>query len=167
MAIGRAGKEDVVAVSVAPSKSPVYLRKKNNRGLPAAFEQSLPWADVVETQKFGKAAWYSKDVLPWPEGHVECIAIAQDKTIANKEKALREVIYFIKKAGEDIELARRQGGEAIKKIASMVRKHFPEPNEEAIIQSLRPDLNVINYRNLDIDEAGLKLVMDLAVEGGI
>ncbi len=49
----------------------------------------------------------------------------------------------------------------------MVRKHIPQHNEEAIIQSLRPDLNVINYRNLNIDAAGLKLIMDLAVEGGI
>ena len=49
----------------------------------------------------------------------------------------------------------------------MIRKHIPEHNEEAIIQSLRPDLNVINYQHLNLDLAGLKKIMDLAVEGGI
>ncbi len=104
----------------------------------------------------GIVAWYSKDVLPWPNGHVECIAIAQDKTIAGKREALQEVIRFVHKAGEDIEQARREGGAAMKEIAAMIRKHIPQHNEEAIIQSLRPDLNVINYRKLNNDEAGLK-----------
>ncbi|MCU7847195.1 MAG: ABC transporter substrate-binding protein [Candidatus Thiodiazotropha sp. (ex Lucinoma kastoroae)] len=167
LALGRGNEEDVVAVAVAPSKSPVYLRKKNNRGQPAAFEQSLPWADVVETHNFGHVAWYSRDVLPWPKGHVECIAIAQDTTIADKREALKEVIFYIHKAGEEIEQARSKGGEAIREIAAMVRKHIPQHNEEAIIQSLRSDLNVINYHNLNNDEAGLKQVMDLAVESGI
>ena len=105
--------------------------------------------------------------MQWPNGHVECIAIAQDETINNKEDALREVIKYIHQAGEDIEIARRKGGAAMKEIAAMVRKHIPQHNEEAIIQSLRPDLNVINYRNLDNDEAGLKQIMDLAVEAGV
>ncbi|MBW1861325.1 MAG: hypothetical protein JRJ02_02995 [Deltaproteobacteria bacterium] len=52
-------------------------------------------------------------------------------------------------------------------ITNMIRKHIPEHNEQAIIQSLRPDLNVINYRHLNVDKAGLKQIMDLAVEGGI
>lgn len=52
-------------------------------------------------------------------------------------------------------------------ISDMIRKHIPEHNQEAIIQSLRPDLNVINYSHLNVDEAGLKQIMDLAVEGGI
>ena len=33
--------------------------------------------------------------------------------------------------------------------------------------SLRPDLKVINYKHLNIDQGGLKQVMDLAVEAGI
>jgi len=167
MAIGRGKKEDVVIIGVAPPKSPTYLRKNNNRGRPAAFEQSLPWADVVETQNFGHVAWYSKDVLPWKNGHVECIALAQDKSIQEKEAAIREVIYFIHKAGQDIEQARAQGGEALANIADMVRKHIPEHNKAAIMQSLRLDLNVINYQHLNNDEAGLKVIMDLAVEAGI
>jgi NitT/TauT family transport system substrate-binding protein len=52
-------------------------------------------------------------------------------------------------------------------ISNMIRKHIPEHNEAAIVQSLRPDLNVINYRHLNLDPEGLRLIMDLAVEGGI
>ncbi len=167
LAIGRGTNEDVVAISIAPPLSPSYLRKKNSRSLPAAFEQSLPWADVVETQNFGHVAWYSKDVMPWPNGHVECIAIAQDSSIANKRLALKEVLKYIHQAGEDIEQARRKGGKHMLEIARMIRIHIPEHNEQAIIQSLRPDLNVINYRHLNVDEEGLKQIMDLAVEGGI
>lgn len=167
MAIGRGKNEDAVIIPVAPPKAPAFIKKKNSRGQPAAFEQSLPWADVVETKNFGKVAWYSKDVLKWPNGHVECITLAKDTSIASKKDAVKEVIYFIHKAGEDIEKARRVGGDAIKEIAAMVRKHIPEHNAEAIIQSLRPDLNVINYQHLNIDKAGIKMIMDLAVEGGI
>lgn len=133
----------------------------------ASFEQSLPWADVVETQGFGHVAWYSKDIMPWPNGHVECIAIATDKCIREKHEALKEVIAYIHQAGIDIEEARKEGGQAMVAVSDMIRKHVPEHNEEAIIQSLRPDLNVINYRHLNLDPAGLKQIMDLAVEGGI
>ena len=164
--VGGADK-DVVAIEVPPPRSPAFIKKNNSRGTPASFEQSLPWADVVETQNFGHVAWYSKDVMPWPNGHVECIAIATDVCIKNKEQALKEVIHFIHQAGLDIEAARTEGGPAMKAIADMIRKHIPEHNEEAIIQSLRADLMVINYRHLNLDKAGLKQIMDLAVEGGI
>lgn len=167
LGIGRGRDRDVVAIEVPPPKSPAFLKKNNSRGTPASFEQSLPWADVVETQRFGHVAWYSKDVMPWPNGHVECIAIATDDCIKTKESALREVIYYIHQAGLDIESARVEGGPAMTRIADMVRKHIPEHNEEAIIQSLRPDLMVINYKHLNLDKAGLKQIMDLAVEGGI
>jgi NitT/TauT family transport system substrate-binding protein len=167
LGLGRGRDRDLVAIEVPPPKSPAFIKKNNSRGTPASFEQSLPWADVVETQKFGHIAWYSKDVLPWPNGHVECIAIASDDCVTNKQAALNEVIHYIHKAGIDIEEAREQGGQAMKTIADMIRKHIPEHNEEAIIQSLRPDLMVINYRNLNLDKPGLKLIMDLAVEGGI
>lgn len=52
-------------------------------------------------------------------------------------------------------------------ISDIIRRHIPEHNQEAIIQSLRPDLNVINYYNLNIDKAGLNQIMTLAVEGKI
>lgn len=158
---------DVVAIAVPPPKSPAFLKANNNRAIPASFEQSLPWADVVETQNFGHVAWYSKDVLPWPNGHVECIAIATDQSIRNKQDALQEVIYYIHRAGLDIEAARQEGGSALQEIADMIRRHIPEHNEEAIVQSLRPDLMVINYKNLNLDPAGLRVIMELAVEGGI
>ena len=35
------------------------------------------------------------------------------------------------------------------------------------IQSLSLDLNVVNYKNMGLDKDGLKLILDLAVEGGI
>ena len=167
LGIGTGAEVDVVAVSVPPPEAPMFIRRQNIKGVAASFEQSLPWADVVETQKFGHVAWYSKDVMPWPKGHVECIALASDVAIKDKHEALQEVIYYIHQAGLDIEKARDEGGAAIKEIAAMVRRHIPEHNEQAIIQSLRKDLDVINYKNLNVEKAGIKMIMDLAVEGGI
>ncbi len=167
MNIGVGNDHDVLVIAVPPPKSPSFLKKKNNRNTSASFEQSLPWADVVETQNYGHVAWYSKDVMRWPHGHVECIVIATDKAIKEKSEALREVVYYLHQAGLDIENARREGGDAMTRITAMIRQHIPEHNQEAIIQSLRPDLNVINYYNLNVDKAGLKQIMDYAVEGGI
>ncbi|MBV1881306.1 MAG: ABC transporter substrate-binding protein [Pseudomonadales bacterium] len=167
LGIGTGYSEDVIAIAVPPPKAPVFIKKQNSKGIAASFEQSLPWADVVETQNFGHVAWYSKHVLKWPKGHVECIALASNDAIANKREAVREVIYFIHKAGLDIEEARESGGDALLAIAAMVRKHIPEHNEQAIIQSLRKDLDVISYRNLNVEKPGLKMIMDLAVEGKI
>ena len=167
LGIGRGNDKDVIAIAVAPPKAPAFIKRQNSKGIAASFEQSLPWADVVETQNFGHVAWYSKDVLPWPKGHVECIALASDQAIKDKRAAINEVIYYIHQAGLDIEAARNEGGQAIIDIATMVRKHIPEHNEQAIIQSLRIDLNVINYQNLNTEKPGMKMIMDLAVEGGI
>lgn len=158
---------EVLAIAVAPSKSPSFIKSKSNRLIPAAFEQSLPWADVVETGGFGKVAWYSKDVMPWKYGHVECIALATDKAIKNKFKATKEVMYYIQKAGNDIEDARNKGGAKLDAIVKIVRKHIKAHTREAIIASLNPELRVINYQYLAVDKRGLKQIMDLAVEGGI
>ena len=106
-------------------------------------------------------------MLPWPHGHVECIAIATDECINKKTEALKEVVHYIHKAGLDIEAARRAGGQAMADISDMIRKHIPEHNHEAIVQSLRPDLNVISYTHLNLDKEGLRQIMELAVEGGI
>ncbi len=158
---------EVLAIAVPPPKSPAFIKSKSNRAVPAAFEQSLPWADVVETGGFGKVAWYSKDVMPWKNGHVECIALATDKAIANKFEALKEVMKYIRQAGQDIEQARNEGGDKLEAIVDIVRKHIPAHTREAIIASLDPELKVINYQRLNVDKAGLKQIMDLAVEGGI
>lgn len=48
-----------------------------------------------------------------------------------------------------------------------MRKHIKAHTPEAIVASLNPNLRVINYQHLNIDEAGLKQIMDYAVEGGI
>ncbi|MBF0143406.1 MAG: hypothetical protein HQL59_08105, partial [Magnetococcales bacterium] len=36
-----------------------------------------------------------------------------------------------------------------------------------IVQSLRTDIDAINYRHLDTDRPGLQMIMELAVEAGI
>lgn len=167
LGLGSGRDRDVIAVMVPPPRSPAFIKKNNSRGIPASFEQSLPWADVVETQNFGHVAWYSKDVIPWPQGHVECIIIATDECVVNKRAALQEVIDYIHKAGLDIERARAAGGPAMLAISDMIRKHIPDHNEAAIIQSLRPDLNAIRYDHLNVDPAGLNQIMRLALEGGI
>jgi NitT/TauT family transport system substrate-binding protein len=158
---------EVLAITVPPPKAPAYLRGKSNRARPAAFEQSLPWADVVETGGYGHVAWYSKDVMPWDSGHVECIALATDQAINDKYDAIKEVMHYIHKAGEDIEHARNSGRDELNAIVEIVRKHIPAHTEEAIIASLDPTLYVINYNDLNIDKPGLKQIMDLALEGGI
>ena len=158
---------EVLAIAVPPPKSPSFLKSKSNRRLPAAFEQSLPWADIVETGGFGHVAWYSKDVMPWRHGHVECIVLATDKAINEKFSALKEVNRYIHRAGKDIEDARIAGGEALEAIVKIVRKHIPAHTRKAIIASLDPKLRVINYQHLNIDKPGLQLIMDFAVEGNI
>lgn len=157
----------VRAIAVPPSKSPAFIRGKSNRSIPAAFEQSLPWTDVVETEGFGHVAWYSKDVMHWPHGHVECIALATDQAISDKFEAVKEVMHYIHKAGEDIEQARQEGGSALEEIVKIVQKHIPAHSQKAIIASLSAELRVINYQHLDIDKPGLKQIMDLAIEAGI
>jgi len=160
-------KAEVLAIAVAPAKSPAFIKQKSGRAQAAAFEQSLPWADVVETGVFGHVAWYSKDVMPWKHGHVECIALANNNAIENKFKAVKEVMSFIHKAGRDIEQARMAGGDKLEAIVKIVRKHISAHNREAIIARLDPTLKVINYEHLNIYKAGLKLIMDLDVEGCI
>jgi NitT/TauT family transport system substrate-binding protein len=168
LGIGQKNKNvDVMAIAVPPPKSPDFLKLQDEQSHPASFEQSLPWADVVETGGFGKVAWYSKDVLPWPNGHVECLVIAQDESIKNKQAAVKEVIQYIHQAGMDIHNAQQSGEVELAKIADLIHKHIPIHSKEAIIQSLNKDLDVINYINLNIDQGGLKQVMDLAIESGV
>lgn len=158
---------EVLAIAVPPPKSPSFILGKSNRAMPAAFEQSLPWADIVETEGYGYVAWYSKDVMHWPNGHVECIALATDLAIKDKFDAVKEVMHFIHKAGADIELARNEGGKALDEIVQIVRKHIPAHSKLAIVASLSPELRVINYQNLNVDKLGLKQIMDFAIEGEI
>ncbi len=103
------GQADVRAIAVPPARSPAFIRGQSSRGRPAAFEQSLPWADVVETGGFGRIAWYSKDVMPWPDGHVECLALATDDALDMSTAAVQEVMAAIHRAGRDIEDARAVG----------------------------------------------------------
>ncbi len=158
---------EVLAIAVAPPKSPAFIKGKSNRATPAAFEQSLPWAEIVESGGFGHVAWYSKDVMPHPRGHVECISLATNNAIDTKFLATKEVMDYIKLAGLDIEQARKEGGDKLDSIVKIIRKHIPAHTREAIISSLNPDLRVINYQHLNIDKPGLNQIMTLAVEGEI
>ncbi len=158
---------EVLGISVDPHKSLPFIKIKNARAIAAAFEQSLPWIDLIETKESGKVAWYSKDVMKHKGGHVECITLASNSAIKNKTKALNEVVYYIQKAGADIENARKNNPKALEEIVNIVRKHIKEHSKEAIIASLNPKLNIINYKNLNIDKLGLKQIMDYAVEAGI
>ncbi len=160
---------DVLLSVVNPPKSPAFLKAKASRNQPAAFEHSLPWAEVAESAGYGYVAWYSKDVMNHPKGHVECIIIAKDEVIRKKREALKEVIYFIHKAGQDIEAARIKGGQELNEIIAMIQKHIPKHTKSSIIESLRPDLMVINYKNLNIDKESkesFRKIMNLAFEAG-
>lgn len=160
---------DVILDLVKPPKSPVYLKRQEARGRLAAFEQSLPWPEVAESRGIGRISWYSRDVLNHEHGHVECIIIAKNQIIREKREALQEVIYYIHQAGRDIEVARRKGGQVLEDIITMIRRHIPEHTGEAIAQSLRPDLNVINYLHLNVDgnaKESLREIMDLAHGAG-
>jgi len=160
---------DVVLDIVRPPDAPVYLKKQAARGRMAAFEQSLPWPEVAELKHTGQISWYSKDVMNHEKGHVECVIIAKNEAIREKRAALQEVINYIHLAGRDIESARIKGGKELEEIVNMVQKHIPEHSRESIIQSLRSDLNVINYLNLNIDDnakASFTAIMALAYEAG-
>ena len=81
----------------------------------------------------------------------ESVFVEYLESIAAKKEAVKEVIYYIHKAGLDIENARKMGPAAMEPIVKMVRAHVPAHTRDAIIQSLRPDLNVINYRHPNVD----------------
>lgn len=165
MAIGK-GKGDVLVKAVAPPKSPAYIQNQGKRGMAATFEQSLPWADIVESNGYGKVVWYSKDVIPWPKGHVECIIIASDNAIKNKSAALKEVIHYMHQAGKDLHNAMHS--DSLDEIAGIINSNYIKLHKPEVIKaSLDKKLSVINYVNLNNDEAGLKMIMDLAVESGI
>lgn len=167
LAIGR-GEGDVLAKAVAPPKSPSYIQNQGKAGRAASFEQSLPWADIVETNGYGKVVWYSKDIIKWPKGHVECIIIASDNAIKNKSAALKEVIEYVHRAGKDIQNAMNSGGKPLNDIAELVNSNYIKLHSvDAIKASLNKDLGVINYVNLNNDKPGLQLIMDLAVESGV
>lgn len=167
LSVHRKSNAEVTAIEVAPPLSPAFIYGKSNKAEIAAFEQSLPWADIAETEKLGKIAWYSKDVMPWPNGHVECIAVATDKALSKKRLAVGEVMYYLKKAGMDIEKARSEGGASLDSIITVIRRHIPEHSKEAIIASLNAELRVINYENLDIDKEGISEIQKWALEGSI
>lgn len=158
---------EVESLAVAPAKAPLFIKSEGQRATPAAFEQSLPWADIVETQGFGRVAWYSKDVLPTEHGHVECIAIASDVALATKYLAVQEVMAAIKQAGRDIERARTEGGALLDDLVVKIQRHIPEHTRAAIVASLDPNLRVINYQNLAVDVPGLASIMHGALESGL
>ncbi len=167
MTIGGGAERDVATVRLRPADSPQYLLATSNRGLPAAIEQSLPWPAIAMSKHYGQIAWYSKDVMQWPGGHVECIVIAKDKALQTKQHAIAEIMRALHRAGDDIEKARKSGGPAMENLIGMIRRHVPEHSADSIRESLRADLDVINYRELGIDAPGLKFIMNLSLEAGM
>ena len=160
---------DISLDIVKPPNSIAYLKAQTIRRVPAAFEQSLPWAEIIEAQGNGHIAWYSKDVMKHDKGHVECIIIAKDDAIEKKRDAIKEVIYFIHRAGQDIETAREQGGEKFDDIIRMIRKHIPQHTVDSIKKSLSHEIMAINYKNLNVDKNSkdsFRKIMDLAYEAG-
>lgn len=160
---------DVILDIVKPPDAPIYLKRQEARGRMAAFEQSLPLPEEAEREHTGHISWYSKDVLNHELGHVECIIIAKDTAIREKRVALQEVIDYIHLAGQEIESARKKGGNELEEIVAVVQRHIPAHSRDSIIQSLRSDLNVINYLNLNVDanaKASITMIMALAYEAG-
>ncbi len=165
----RSDNVDVLLEIVKPPNALTFLKKQDARARAAAFEQSLPWPELSESANNGRIAWYSKDVMSHDKGHVECIAIAKNETIRNKRAALAEVITYLHRAGEDIEIARRQGGGPLDEIVTLIQRHIPAHSRDAILQSLRDDLYTINYLNLNIDEnakQSMLNIMELSLEAG-
>lgn len=157
----------VTAIEVAPSLAPAFVVASANKAKAAAFEQSLPWTEIVEQNRSGSVVWYSKDVMTRENGHVECIALATDKAIASKKRAIQEVMFYIRKAGEDIETARKERGAILDTLVADIQKHIPAHEKEAIVASLDHDLHLINYKNLTIDEEGLLQIVEWAIDGEI
>ena len=93
---------------------------------------------------------------PLKHGQVECMALATNKAIKEKQKAIKEVMYYIHKAGEDIEEAKRNGGAQLEAIVKTVRKYISKHTAPAIRASFDIKLNVINFTHLNIDKPGLK-----------
>ena len=167
MSLYKYDNPDVLLKIVKPPKSPMFLQSQTTLSHPAALEQSMPWPEIANANSHGHIAWYSKDVMQTKHGHVECIVIAKDEAIQNKRKALEEFVYFLHKAGRDIEAARAQGGEALEEIVQIIRKHIPAHSRASIQETLRIDINAINYKNLNIDaevKRNFAEIMDLAYE---
>ncbi len=160
----------ITAELIRPTQSLSFIRKRNNRSEEACMQQSLPWGSIVETRGDGQIAWYSKDVLKWPNGHVECIIIASDKALEEKRAAIMDVLKAIQKAGAHIEEIRRQDEESIQKLAAVIRSYVPEHTDAGVSAALDPESGGIRYDSLELDDnaiGSLSQIMNLAVEGGI
>lgn len=161
-------EDDIKLHIVKPPRSIAYLKANSQRQKPVAFEQSLPWPQIVQSQNNGKIVWYSKDVMHHKKGHVECIVIAKDSSIAQKYEAIKEVIYYIHQSAKDIE-ASRNNPQLMQKIITMIRKHIPAHTPQAIQEALQSDSRGINYLNLNVDsnaKESFKEIMELAYEAG-
>ncbi len=155
---------------VRPIEATAYMRKLNNRGEMACTQQSLPWGDIIEERGDGKIAWYSKDVLVWPKGHVECIVIASDKALREKSEAVQEVIQAINQAGKDLETARKGDDALMERLVNLIQEDIPEHSRTAILSAIDVHRAGISYENLSLDDnaiGSLREIMSLAIEAGI
>jgi NitT/TauT family transport system substrate-binding protein len=161
---------EVTTEIVRPGEATAYMRKRNNRSEMACTQQSLPWGDVIEERGDGKIAWYSKDVLVWPNGHVECIVIASDKALREKRAAVVEVLQAINQAGKELETARKGDEALMGRLVGYIQEHVPEHSRTGILDALDIERGGIRYDHLSVDDnavGSLREIMSLAIEAGI
>jgi len=161
---------DVMAEEVVPHKSLFFLNREDHENIPSCTQQSLPWGAMAEQRGLGKIVWTSRDVLPWPGGHVECIVIASDKALREKPEAVKEVLRSIQRAGLVLEEAREEKGTLLHDLAGRLRHYMPEHTEAGIREALDPVHAAISYKRLIVDQnaiGSLREIMNLALEAGI
>jgi NitT/TauT family transport system substrate-binding protein len=158
----------VVLRQVPPSRSNDYLRAAGALDQGAAMLQAQPWGDLVEASGSGTIAWYSKDVLNYPKGHVDCIIIATDDTIKNKRAALAEVIEAIHRAGAELQGAIDGGEQDLLSLTTLISKRYvPTHRPDVIAAGMSKRIGAINYNDLNVDIGGLKQLQDIGLASGL
>lgn len=165
----RSGADVLLKVIKAP-QTVSFLQHEDALSRPAAIQQPLPWPHIAERQESGRLAWYSKDVMRAPLGHVGGLLIAKRHVMDNKREALQEVVDAIHQAARDIEAARRERGEKMGALIEMIQRWMPDHTADTIREVLTSRIDTINYNNLAVTDSaieGVREIMRLAHEAGI
>jgi NitT/TauT family transport system substrate-binding protein len=158
-------KYDLVTKAVFPARVLDFLKVETGYGNAVAFEQSLPWAEEIEAEKYGKVVWYSKDVMKDPKGHVECVILASARALSEKKAAIGEVMTAIHNAAKELDRAIHGDGVELTKIATMLHNEYvPAHSVAAILRALDKRVEAINYRDLNVDKPGMSVIMNLAIK---
>jgi NitT/TauT family transport system substrate-binding protein len=157
----------LVVRQVPPPKSAEYLKAAGALGQGAATIQAQPWGDIFESSGTGTIAWYSKDVMKHPKGHVDCIIIASANAIKNKRAALAEVIESLHKGGAELQAAIQSDNKDLLQIATSISEvYIPGLKPDVIAKSMSKDIGAINFNDLNVDMTGLKQLQDLGMASG-